>query len=58
VLAGVMLWLRRKRRQYVEEDGRGSDHGDGLGVQDVVTGLFILALIGGAIAFATSGGTS
>lgn len=55
----IMLWLRRKHHQLLTEDGGGHDHdhgGGGLGVQDIVTGVFILALLGGGVVFFITGG--
>jgi uncharacterized membrane protein YraQ (UPF0718 family) len=55
-LAGVMLWLRRRHRQMGDGGGHDHDHGGGgIGVQDVVTGLFILLLLGGGAALLFSG---
>jgi uncharacterized membrane protein YraQ (UPF0718 family) len=51
ILAAVMLWLRAKHRQMNAEDGGHEHGGGGIGVQDVVTGVAILVLIGGGIAF-------
>jgi len=53
-LAAVMLWLRRRHRR-MSSGGGGHEHehgGAGIGVQDVVTGLFILIMLGGGIALA------
>lgn len=51
-LTAVMLWLRHRHRQR-DGGGHGHEHGGGgIGVQDVVTGLFILLMLGGGIALA------
>ncbi|WP_405234428.1 permease [Lentisalinibacter salinarum] len=55
-LTGVMLWLRRRHRRMAGGDGHDHEHGGGgVGVQDVVTGLFILLLLGGGVALFVSG---
>jgi uncharacterized membrane protein YraQ (UPF0718 family) len=52
VIAATMLWLHRKRREFgPAEDGEHDHHGkNGIGLQDVVTGLCVLALCGGGLA--------
>jgi hypothetical protein len=52
VLTAVMLWLRRRHRRMGEGGGHGHEHGGGIGVQDVVTGVFILLMLGGGVALA------
>ncbi|WP_405230213.1 permease [Lentisalinibacter sediminis] len=58
-LTAVMLWLRRRHRRMAGGDGahdHDHDHGgSSIGVQDVVTGLFILLLLGGGAALLFSG---
>jgi len=56
-LTAVMLWLRRRHRRMGGEGahaGHGNGHGGGIGVQDVVTGVFILVLLGGGVALLVS----
>lgn len=56
-LAAAMLWLRKKRREFIDEEDAG--HGAaGFGVQDVVTWIFIAVLLGGGIALPLTGGLS
>lgn len=57
ILAGVMIWLRRKRRRI---EG-GEDHEQAetkVSIQDVVTWVFIALLAGGLVAFFATGGLS
>lgn len=57
-VAAVMLWLRKERDRQ-SPDGDSSEHGgERLGFQDIVTWIFIAALVGGGIAFLLTGGTS
>jgi len=51
-VVGAMLWLRGWRRRHVDGSRRMQDESGGVGVQDVVTWVFITVLIGGGIAFA------
>jgi len=56
-LTAVMLWLRRRHRRMGgagAHAGHGNGHGGGIGVQDVVTGVFILVLLGGGVALLVS----
>lgn len=55
LLVGAMLWLRGWRRRHVDQAGETQDK-SGVGVQDVVTWIFIIVLIGGGIAFALTSG--
>ena len=55
-LTAVMLWLRRRHRRLGGGEGvHDHDGNGGIGVQDVVTGVFILALLGGGAALLVSG---
>lgn len=55
LLAAAMVWLRRVRRERAPQDEDG-DRRSTLGLQDIVTGVFIMALLGGVGVLALQSG--